>query len=169
MSDFSKRVASIYASMRRRTEEKRFRTGRFAGRVRRHGVSLDFTAKDLEHWLLARHVSPETPYPCRYCRRWITLIEAAVDHMVPLRRGGSPGLENLDTPCASCNDVKGKLTPEEFTFFLEKMYEMAARFGNQPVTDITSRLEKAVKLAAGAWHYRQREERKQAAAVLEDF
>jgi 5-methylcytosine-specific restriction endonuclease McrA len=163
-SDFHKRFASIYAGMKRRTDEKRFKTGRNTGRIRRHAVPLGFTAKDLEAWLLARRGAPDKPYQCRYCSGWITLMTCVLDHAVPLHRGGSAGLSNLDDPCPSCNAEKGRLTPEEFVWFRERMLEMEFKFGRVPVSDITSRMGKAVRLAASVWRS-QGQKAKQAVAT----
>jgi hypothetical protein len=83
---------------------------------------------------------------CRFCKRWYTLGEIAVDHSVPLSRGGTSNLTNIDYPCRQCNDRKGSMIGVEFLDFLERIETMhpLAR------TDILSRLEKANKLAAGA-------------------
>jgi len=81
---------------------------------------------------------------CRYCHRWFTLAETAVDHATPLSRGGSAGLDNLDYPCQACNNRKGSLTVAEYEgllAYLETMHPLARQ-------DVLSRLEKAVKLAA---------------------
>ncbi len=82
---------------------------------------------------------------CRYCHRFFTLAETAVDHAIPLSRGGSAGLDNLDYPCKQCNDRKGSLTVGEYEgllAYLETVHPLARQ-------DVLSRLEKAVKLAAG--------------------
>jgi 5-methylcytosine-specific restriction endonuclease McrA len=44
-------------------------------------------------------------YQCRICRK--AGVELEVDHIVPLGRGGSNGLENLQTLCVVCNRGKG--------------------------------------------------------------
>lgn len=83
---------------------------------------------------------------CRYCRGYFNVEQLAVDHVEPLHRGGWIGLENLDLPCQPCNARKGAMTPDEFLKllrFLETEIPLAR-------TDVLSRLEKSVKLAAGA-------------------
>lgn len=86
------------------------------------------------------------PIQCRYCHRWFTLAEVAVDHSTPLSRGGSAGLENIDYPCKADNDRKGSLTLQEYTAlltFLDSCHPLMRK-------DVLSRLERSNALAAGA-------------------
>jgi hypothetical protein len=83
---------------------------------------------------------------CRYCLRWFTLQEIAVDHGTPLSRGGSAGLDNLDYPCAADNKRKGSLTVAEYQellAFLNTKHPLMR-------ANVLSRLERADALAAGA-------------------
>lgn len=83
---------------------------------------------------------------CRYCKRFFTLSETAVDHATPLSRGGSSALDNLDYPCRQCNSRKGSLTLAEYEAllaYLDTVHPLARK-------DVLSRLEKADKLAASA-------------------
>ncbi len=41
--------------------------------------------------------------PCSYCGR---LVEVAVDHIVPVSRGGQNDISNLTASCRSCNSKK---------------------------------------------------------------
>jgi 5-methylcytosine-specific restriction endonuclease McrA len=49
---------------------------------------------------------------CTYCKR--QLGDYHVDHMIPLARGGSNGLENICLACPDCNRKKNTKTAEEF-------------------------------------------------------
>ncbi len=83
---------------------------------------------------------------CRYCRKICTISEVAVDHEIPLSRGGAADLENLGFPCSNCNQAKGSMTPAEFLaliHFLETVIPLARK-------NVLGRLAKAIKLAAGA-------------------
>lgn len=51
-------------------------------------------------------------YKCTYCHDTEFL---SVDHIMPLSRGGSNGLENLTTACRSCNSRKSNKTLEEWS------------------------------------------------------
>ena len=50
---------------------------------------------------------------CFYCRRELQEGEIVMDHVVPLARGGSPGVENLVAACGDCNSRKGEREAEE--------------------------------------------------------
>jgi len=168
---FEKRVANIYSGMRRRTSEKKWKSGRNAGRVRRQAIPLPFNQKQLGEWVLKIFGGEFGVICCEYCTKPIDLLGCAVDHCVPLHRGGSAGLDNLGVPCAECNNIKGRMTREEFRFFNGLMMTFAAKFGNTPVTDVMGRLEKCTKLAAGAWNSRQKQAKETVKAVIpeEDF
>lgn len=81
---------------------------------------------------------------CRYCGNYVNLAEIAADHAVPIDRGGSLGLANIEYICHPCNNRKGKMLPEEYTAlvrFLEEKLPLAR-------IDVLKRLEMSVKLAA---------------------
>lgn len=82
---------------------------------------------------------------CPYCGGYFSIQQAAVDHAVPLARGGGIELDNLDFPCGPCNRRKGKLKPEEYLALLEFL-DTQIPLGK---TDVLERLEKAVPLARG--------------------
>lgn len=48
---------------------------------------------------------------CKACGETAGLV---VDHKIPISRGGSCDLDNLQSLCRNCNTKKGKLTMEEF-------------------------------------------------------
>lgn len=142
-AQFKERARSLYESLRSRTREKKNKNGR----ITRKGYELPFSMEEFRAWLLATFHSEDAPIQDKYTGEWITLYTCSMDHEIPLRRGGSPGLENLCPLAPANNNCKGKLTPDEFRFFRQCMHDMAARFGNTPVADITSRMEKATALA----------------------
>lgn len=51
---------------------------------------------------------------CAYCGCEISLQTMQVDHVVPLRKGGSDVLANMLPACRSCNHYKHTLTVEQF-------------------------------------------------------
>lgn len=142
---FKDRVRSLYQSQTNRARQK---TGP-SGRISKKGYALPFDQKQFTAWFLDQfHGNEGGVIRCCYCNRPVDAYSCAVDHAVPLKRSGSPGLENLALPCATCNSIKGQLTPDEFRCFLDLMVTLGARYGQTPVTDIMSRLEKSIKLAA---------------------
>ncbi|RLC88792.1 MAG: hypothetical protein DRJ03_01700 [Chloroflexi bacterium] len=53
---------------------------------------------------LARMVFERDKYRCQYCGTWKNLT---VDHIVPVSKGGSDDVNNLQTLCNECNARKG--------------------------------------------------------------
>jgi 5-methylcytosine-specific restriction endonuclease McrA len=85
---------------------------------------------------------------CRYCAGFFTIEQIAIDHAIPLSRGGGVDLANLDYPCKLCNNRKGGTTPTEYVLllqFLESAIPLARG-------DVLHRLGISVPLAAGASH-----------------
>ena len=56
---------------------------------------------------------------CDYC--YVHMGQAfTIDHVIPLSRGGSNGIENIVCACGSCNSSKGTKTGEEFRAYLSR-------------------------------------------------
>lgn len=163
---FRDRVNSLFASQQNRAREKRNKNGRIV----KQGYVLPFDRKQFMAWLVDQFGGENGAIPCRYCRRPIDVYNCQLDHGTPLSRGGSPGLSNLTATCAPCNDVKGKMTPEEMDFFLAKMVDMGNHFHNGiAVQNITHRLESysAMKATVNRAHANKKKEA--AIAVEEPF
>jgi 5-methylcytosine-specific restriction endonuclease McrA len=167
---FQDRVDALFAAQRSRAREKKGPSGR----ISKAGYVLPFDKRQFTAWFLDQFGGVEGGViRCRYCKKPIDAYNSVIDHATPLKRGGSPGLGNLECICEQDNQVKGGMTPDEFEWFLTKMAEMGMRFhGGEAVRDITSRLAKAVKLAA-AMRYSIAGRQKQAMAAAvgnqEDF
>lgn len=119
-----------------------------ADRMKRKKLpELPFTLAEFrEHLLLAMGGNCDGAIKCRYCSGYFTIGQIAADHAMPLSRGGSSGLENIEYPCAACNQIKGSMTPDEYIqlwWFLFERLPLAR-------IDVLSRLQKANQLAAGA-------------------
>lgn len=159
---FIDRADSIFDNTKRRTREKRNKHQR----VIRRGQDLPFSRQEFRAWLLAQFAGNEYGViRCCYCNRPVDVYSCRVDHATPLHRGGNAGFENLALPCDVCNSIKSRLLPDEFRWFLDRMAEMSLKFGQTPVRDIMSRLEKAVALAQSVRMNRVRRVQEQAAAV----
>lgn len=52
-------------------------------------------------------------FRCRYCGRQSDVVTLAIDHVMPVSRGGTNDLENLITSCVECNSGKGAKTLEQ--------------------------------------------------------
>lgn len=94
------RQANPTDPMLRRVREARRRTRKTA-----NGGS--YTKEDVTS--LLRHQKGR----CSYCRKDITK-QFAVDHIIPLRLGGSSNRSNLQLVCRSCNSSKGAKHPADF-------------------------------------------------------
>lgn len=56
-----------------------------------------------ERMFLRAGMPKKRKMPCRWCREWLALEEATVDHIVPLSDGGTNDRGNLVIACAPCN------------------------------------------------------------------
>jgi 5-methylcytosine-specific restriction endonuclease McrA len=115
-------------------------------RVMRKGFpGLPFDKDEFrQHVLSAMGGYEDGFFRCRYCNGFFTLEQVAVDHMLPLSRGGGVELENLDYPCKPCNARKGSMPPEEY-FKLLKFLDDELPLEK---ADILQRLQISVQLAA---------------------
>ena len=142
---FADRVKSLFQSQKNRAKEKKNKLGR----ITRKGYVVPFTEKQFGDWLLLKFGAESGCVRCRYCNQPIDAYSCVIDHAVPLNRSGIAGLGNLDAVCDPCNNVKGKMTPEEMDFFLACMRDMAMKFHDgKAVADITHRLQSYSSLKA---------------------
>lgn len=58
---------------------------------------------------------------CAYCGCEITIKNMQVDHIEPLRNGGTDTLDNMFPACRSCNHYKCTMTIEKFRKQVERM------------------------------------------------
>lgn len=61
-----------------------------------------------------REIFRRDGYTCQYCGHRGNALTLHVDHVIPLRRGGTDDPENLTTACWSCNLEKGTRTGLEY-------------------------------------------------------
>jgi 5-methylcytosine-specific restriction endonuclease McrA len=52
--------------------------------------------------------------PCKYCNKTLVISTLAIDHIVPLSKGGSSSISNLAIICKTSNHLKGSLSEEHF-------------------------------------------------------
>ena len=61
---------------------------------------------------------------CAHCRRTMPLDLIHIDHIVPIARGGTDALNNLQVLCATCNRLKGNLLEKESNELLHGDYPL---------------------------------------------
>lgn len=74
---------------------------------------------------------------CRYCMAQMKPKTFSLDHRIPIERGGSWDLNNIDVICRSCNTAKGTMTGSEFESVLRVLREMPPATKN----DVLGRLK----------------------------
>ncbi len=60
---------------------------------------------------------------CAYCGRSRNIKYMTVDHIIPLSKGGTDDLDNLQCTCKACNRLKDDMLPSEFTAFVRCILE----------------------------------------------
>lgn len=89
-----------------REESDRFNHVRTRPQEAQRHLRRDAIPNDLRWQIYARD-----KFTCRYCGE--SGVPLALDHLIPILRGGTNDLENLVTSCQSCNSRKGAQWPEE--------------------------------------------------------
>lgn len=74
-----------------------------------------------------RAVLRKTGGHCAYCGKSIGYYDMQVDHVIPLRKGGTNDLDNLLPACRSCNHYKSTLTMEQFRESLGQIPSVLSR------------------------------------------
>jgi 5-methylcytosine-specific restriction endonuclease McrA len=89
----------------RRSQNARVERGRHA---RKLGSPATHSRRDFVR------LCQERGWRCAYCDKALTPKTATEDHVVPLSRGGSDGIENIAPACISCNASKRATPAAEF-------------------------------------------------------
>ena len=80
--------------------------------ARRRAVAINaegrFSVKEIEELFIKQEGL------CVYCQADLRDTGFHRDHMIPLVRGGSNGIKNIQLLCPKCNMKKHKLTHDEF-------------------------------------------------------
>ena len=58
---------------------------------------------------------------CALCGKFVRFDQFTIDHIIPLEKGGTNELDNLQCTCRCCNAMKQDFSKEEF---MEKMIEV---------------------------------------------
>ena len=61
-----------------------------------------------------KSVSAKCNGTCAICGNPVKYKKMTIDHIVPLSKGGTNGMDNLQLACKRCNLMKADFTAEEF-------------------------------------------------------
>ena len=64
---------------------------------------------------------------CQICGRLITYNDFTIDHIIPLAKGGTNDMSNLQSSCVRCNRIKADVLPDDFNSLVEQiiLYRMS--------------------------------------------
>jgi 5-methylcytosine-specific restriction endonuclease McrA len=69
---------------------------------------------------------------CIYCGVKLTSKNLTLDHRLPISRGGTNTIENIDCVCPECNQLKHVQTKEEFLKFLRTYIKRIQAYQCEP-------------------------------------
>lgn len=105
---YGKRTCQMLANQKKRAEE--------------HGVAIPYDLASLRAKVAMALSGPEGGQ-CPHCKKALTAYNFSADHIEPISRGGSWGLENVEIVCKACNEVKGPLSRVEFKQLINAIAE----------------------------------------------
>lgn len=73
---------------------------------------------------------------CCLCGKFIDYEDFTIDHIIPVAKGGTNNIDNLQCACKVCNKIKTDVLPDEFT---DKITEMIIYSMNQKYNKIIGR------------------------------
>lgn len=62
---------------------------------------------------------------CYYCGKHLNDDNFTIDHIIPIKQGGTDGESNLVACCKDCNTLKGNLTIPQLVVELDKQLRFA--------------------------------------------
>ena len=83
-------------------------------RSKKYGVECDITVDQLRELLYAYYGTL-----CRYCGKRLDMNTLVLDHIIPISKGGTSNIDNLQIICRTSNGMKGSLDENHFHLLLE--------------------------------------------------
>ena len=114
--DVRKRCATVYDNQVARHRKKLQRSAGVKIEIPKDQV-LPYSFQDFFDWVWRQYGARVVK--CPHCPALIDFRTMQFDHVMPLERGGSLSLANLQGVCENCNALKGTQTPMEFGILLQ--------------------------------------------------
>lgn len=83
-------------------------------RSKKANVECEVTTEELRQLMYDNYGTS-----CKYCGRILDINNLVIDHIIPLSKGGSSNIENLQVICKTSNSMKGSLDEQNFQLLLE--------------------------------------------------
>lgn len=78
---------------------------------------LPYPFEELFGWVWNKY--GVTAHRCPWCGAPIDFLSMQIDHRIPIEKGGSLALDNLEGICKPCNELKGAQDPSEYKRLLD--------------------------------------------------
>jgi len=83
-------------------------------RSKTHGVECNITVEELRELLYKMYGTK-----CKYCDKILNINTLVFDHIIPISKGGSSNIDNIQIICKTSNGMKGSLSEENFQIVLD--------------------------------------------------
>jgi len=83
-------------------------------RSKKANVECNVTIEELRQLMYDSYGSS-----CKYCGRQMDINNLVIDHIIPISKGGTSNIDNLQVICKSSNAMKGSLDNDNFKLLLE--------------------------------------------------
>jgi 5-methylcytosine-specific restriction endonuclease McrA len=83
-------------------------------RSKKHGVECNITVEEIRQLIHDFYGQK-----CKYCDKILNINTLVFDHIVPISKGGSSNIDNIQIICKTSNGMKGSLSEENFQIVLD--------------------------------------------------
>jgi hypothetical protein len=83
-------------------------------RSKKHNVECNITVEELRELVYNFYGQK-----CKYCDKILNINTFVFDHIIPISKGGSSNIDNIQLICKTSNGMKGSLSEEHFQIVLD--------------------------------------------------
>lgn len=83
-------------------------------RSKKYNVECTITAEELRQLVFDNYGTK-----CKYCEKIIKIDTMVFDHIIPISKGGTSNIDNIQLICRTSNGMKGSLQEEHFHLLLD--------------------------------------------------